>query len=249
LFFSLVHPDDHVAIRAAVAAAIDRRQPYLIDHRIVWRSGEVRHVREAGRVDTDESTGRPLKLIGTVHDITDERRAAEALRQTETQWHEADRRRAAIVHGMSEACFAVDAQWGLIFINDRGEALLRTARAEMLGRSFWTVFAKLVGTALEEPFRRAMADRRPEKFEMFSPLAGRWLDVRIFPSGDGLAAFVLDIDERKQGEARIQSQLAELQRWHAVTQGREERILTLKREVNQLLAAAGQAPRYGVGGP
>jgi hypothetical protein len=39
-------------------------------------------------------------------------------------------------------------------------------------------------------------------------------------------------------------QLEELRRWHAATVGRENRVLELKREVNELLAKAGQPPRY-----
>jgi PAS domain S-box-containing protein len=60
-----------------------------------------------------------------------------------------------------------------------------------------------------------------------------------------------DITERKRAEAALResqtalaAQLDELRRWHAVTLGRETRILELKAEINRLLAAAGQPPRY-----
>ena len=42
----------------------------------------------------------------------------------------------------------------------------------------------------------------------------------------------------------MQQQLEELQRWQAVTIGREARVMELKREVNALLARAGQPGRY-----
>jgi DNA-binding NtrC family response regulator len=51
-------------------------------------------------------------------------------------------------------------------------------------------------------------------------------------------------DERKRTEVEIQKQLHELQRWHEATLGREDRILELKREVNELLAAQNLPPRY-----
>lgn len=50
--------------------------------------------------------------------------------------------------------------------------------------------------------------------------------------------------ERRKSEAEIKKQLSELQRWHEITLGREERILELKREVNELLAAQNLPPRY-----
>ena len=53
-----------------------------------------------------------------------------------------------------------------------------------------------------------------------------------------------NITERKRAESQINERIAELQRWHNATLGRESRILDLKREVNELLGKAGQPPRY-----
>ena len=60
----------------------------------------------------------------------------------------------------------------------------------------------------------------------------------------GAVESVFDIIGRKRAEGQLNEQLDELRRWHAVTMGREARILDLKREVNELLARAGQPPRY-----
>lgn len=84
LFFSRVHPDDQEAVWAAVSAAIENRQRYLIDHRIVLRNGQVRQVREAAQVIFDTVTGRPLKMVGSVHDITDSLAAEASLREKNT---------------------------------------------------------------------------------------------------------------------------------------------------------------------
>ena len=50
--------------------------------------------------------------------------------------------------------------------------------------------------------------------------------------------------ERREAEAQLKIQLEELRRWNNMTIGREERILDLKREVNELLEKAGKEPRY-----
>jgi len=50
--------------------------------------------------------------------------------------------------------------------------------------------------------------------------------------------------ERKNAESLLTEQLDELRRWHEATLGREMRTLELKHEVNELLAQAGQPPRY-----
>ncbi|HBY09189.1 MAG TPA: hypothetical protein DEH22_15955 [Chloroflexi bacterium] len=53
-----------------------------------------------------------------------------------------------------------------------------------------------------------------------------------------------DITERKRAEVQLNEQLDELRRWHQATLGREERILDLKREVNELLQQVDKPPRY-----
>jgi hypothetical protein len=66
------------------------------------------------------------------------------------------------------------------------------------------------------------------------------------PEGNiaGFIAAISDITDRKQSEEKIKKQLEELQRWHLVTLGREDRNRELKREVNELLIRLGEAIRY-----
>jgi len=51
-------------------------------------------------------------------------------------------------------------------------------------------------------------------------------------------------DERKRSDEEIRNQLQELQRWHEAMLGREDRVLDLKKEVNELLTRQNLPPRY-----
>jgi two-component system, cell cycle sensor histidine kinase and response regulator CckA len=57
-----------------------------------------------------------------------------------------------------------------------------------------------------------------------------------------------DITDRKQSEQRMAAQVAELRRWQAVMLDREDRVRALKRDINALRRAAGQAPAYAEDG-
>jgi PAS domain S-box-containing protein len=73
-FFSLVHPEDREAVRAASAAALWSGAPYDVLHRIVCPDGSVRTVRERAIVVKDEH-GTPVRMVGTTQDVTEQTRA------------------------------------------------------------------------------------------------------------------------------------------------------------------------------
>src|SRR5262249_11437003 len=81
-FFAAVHPEDAATVGQASAAAIRGEAPYHIDHRIVRPDGTVRWVHEQADVVRDESN-RPLRMIGTVQDITERKQLEEQLRQAQ----------------------------------------------------------------------------------------------------------------------------------------------------------------------
>jgi PAS domain S-box-containing protein len=72
------------------------------------------------------------------------------------------------------------------------------------------------------------------------------LSSPIHHGGSQIGVYVIyrDISERKRTEEEIRQQLEELQRWHSLTLDREERVQTLKREVNELLIRLSQPIRY-----
>jgi diguanylate cyclase (GGDEF)-like protein/PAS domain S-box-containing protein len=72
---SIVHPDDRGHLEQAVYRALHEHQEYGFDHRIVLPDGTVRIVHRQAEVVFDEED-RPLRMIGTVQDVT-ERKALE----------------------------------------------------------------------------------------------------------------------------------------------------------------------------
>jgi PAS domain S-box-containing protein len=81
-----VHPDDREAVSAAVEAAMDPRNAgrHEIDYRVINRvDGLERWVHASWRTSFED--GRPVRMVGTVQDISDRRRAEEALRTIEAE--------------------------------------------------------------------------------------------------------------------------------------------------------------------
>jgi len=81
-FFAMVHEDDREAVQDLASAARAGTTRYEIDHRIVTYSGSIRWVHERADIVRDEQ-GRPVRMIGTVQDITDRRQLEDQLRQAQ----------------------------------------------------------------------------------------------------------------------------------------------------------------------
>jgi PAS domain S-box-containing protein len=122
LFFSLVPPEEHQLIRDAVAIAIRDRGAYSTVHRLVRPTGEVRIIQETAQVFEQEG-GRPLRLVGTAYDITDQRRAEMALLDSK-------RRLNLILESVGEGIHVLDQSATVVFENPRAVKLL----GSVLGR-------------------------------------------------------------------------------------------------------------------
>src|SRR5258706_1022327 len=78
-----IHPDDRRRVNEAREASLaGKTQRYEIEYRVLPRAGELRWVRSRGKVFHD-SVGRPLRISGSLTDITDRKRADEAIRRSE----------------------------------------------------------------------------------------------------------------------------------------------------------------------
>ncbi len=79
-FLARIHPDDQQAVVEAVNQSLaDPRRPYSIEHRVVRPDGKVCTVHERGEVSFDDR-GAPVRMMGTVQDVTDLKRNEEDLR-------------------------------------------------------------------------------------------------------------------------------------------------------------------------
>jgi len=78
-FLERVHPDDRELVESAVAQALKHKSKYSVDHRIILPNKTVRYVHEQGQVLTDKD-GNPVRMTGTVQDITDRKEAEDKIR-------------------------------------------------------------------------------------------------------------------------------------------------------------------------
>src|SRR5216683_2629852 len=77
IFMERVHPEDRPSLAQALDRAVRERSPFQHEYRIALPDGSIKHVQSVGLPDVTESAD--LEFVGTVMDITERRRADEAL--------------------------------------------------------------------------------------------------------------------------------------------------------------------------
>jgi PAS domain S-box-containing protein len=86
----MIHPEDRESVFRTAEEAIRGGAHPDSEHRLVRPNGEVRIVHSLGDLKRDAS-GRPYQMFGTVQDITDRKRAEEALQRTQFYLSEGQR--------------------------------------------------------------------------------------------------------------------------------------------------------------
>ncbi|KKK86899.1 hypothetical protein LCGC14_2758630, partial [marine sediment metagenome] len=85
LVLRFIHPGDKEAVVRSHNKALAGKTPHSIKHRIVRSDGEIRTVHECAIVIFDE-TGKPVRMVGTVQDITEQEVIQETLRESEEKY-------------------------------------------------------------------------------------------------------------------------------------------------------------------
>ena len=128
-------------------------------------------------------------------DITERRQAEDAVKAALAHSE-------AILESISDAFYAVDAEWRFTYVNRVAEAWWGRRRDALIGRSIWEVFPQAVDTASFHAHLKSARTRRVVRAELLSPIIERWIDVSIFPTDTGLSVYFRDISDRKLAEER-----------------------------------------------
>jgi PAS domain S-box-containing protein len=118
----------------------------------------------------------------------------------------------AILESMSDAFYALDAKWRIVYANRRALDFWGLGAEDVIGQVIWDRLPQLVGTLNQEVLHRVRDERRVVTFEAPSPVTGTWVSVSAGPSGEGVAVYWRNITERIKAERVLRNFADKLER-------------------------------------
>jgi PAS domain S-box-containing protein len=99
-FWSHLHPEDRPWATTALTAHFERRYPYDIEYRMRTKSGEYRWFRARGQAMWNEM-GEPVRMAGSITDITKNKEAETALIRNQLEVRKASQAKSDFLANMS----------------------------------------------------------------------------------------------------------------------------------------------------
>lgn len=205
-----IHPDDRARVQDLFAQAIRDRRPFECSFRLLFEDGTIKFLLSRGQPSIDER-GKPVRMFGTIQDVTDRARNESALRESEERVR-------LLLESTAEAIYGVDTAGKCTFSNP---ACLRVLGyrdpSDLLGKSMHELIHHTRRDGMPYPKEACRMERaflRDEEIHADDEVLWR-ADGTSFPveywshpvrrDGQTVGAVItfLDITDRKRLEAEI----------------------------------------------
>jgi PAS domain S-box-containing protein len=146
-FLDAVHPDDRKSVNRAYTGSQKKHEPYNIVHRLLMKDGGIKHVNEQCETIYDV-TEKPLRSIGTMQDITEQKQREDELKRYRDHLEEEVRQRTEELRLARDAAEAANKSKSVFLANMSHE--LRTPLNAILGFSQLMQHASDLNTSQRE---------------------------------------------------------------------------------------------------
>jgi len=206
-----VHPADRERVMAESTKHLEGLSlHYEIEHRMLHKDGSIRWVLVRGTAMRDKS-GKPYRMLGIGTDITERKRAENALRESQ-EWFR------AIFETAEDSIFIKDRNLKYTHVNPTMERLFRVTASQLLEKSDEELFGDEAAAHIREVDSSVLRGEIIEEVDT-KPLAGVHTTFHVIkvPIKDnlgeiiGLCGIARDITKQKQAEEALRKSYTEIE--------------------------------------
>jgi len=153
-YMESVHPDDVKMLKQRIEKSLQDKETYVIEYRILTPDGSVRWVEGKGELSYDEN-GEPLRIFGTVQDITDRKLVQERSALL-----------ASIVESTGDAVIGKTLDFKILSWNKAAERMFGYSVGEVRGKSVSILMTpEKVDSEMHELMSRVHRGERIDRYE------------------------------------------------------------------------------------
>jgi PAS domain S-box-containing protein len=240
-------PEDQKKIADAFLCAVEVGEPYDLELQLINAHGEKLWIRTVGQVEHKE--GKIIRVFGNIIDITERKRAEDALRESNRQWQNT-------FDATDSAIWILDLEQRVLRSNKTAEKFFHRPQGEFIGKYCWEIVHGTTQPIPECPILRARKSLHRETMEL--KIGEGWFEVTVDPILDtdghyaGAVHTVSTITDRKRGEEAIRrlnedleqrvnertnelrETIAQLEEVNRTFVGRELKMIKLKERIAEL---------------
>lgn len=200
----LIHPDDWPKVSEKLNLHLDGKEPlFEIEQRMLNKSGEWVWVQGRGKVVEFSPDGKPIRMTGVIVDISDRRKAEDALRESEELYRE-------LVENIEDIVCKHDLLGNFLFVSRKSAQLLGYLPSEMIGTNLARYLAPEVRDQFESYLAAIRRDGRASGLMLVETRSGErrlWEYCNNIRTKNGGAQIVIglarDVTERKRAEKEL----------------------------------------------
>jgi len=222
-FANLLHPDDRASVTAAIQASLSHNLPYQHEHRMCLTDGRVIWVLDRGKVVERDTDGKPVRMVGSLLDITASKMVSEQVRVRELYLR-------ATLDNLPFLFWLKDAESRFLTVNRNfAQACGRDDPNQIADLTDLDVWPKDLAEGYRADDFEVIASRREKSVEEPVETDGQrgWIETYKKPviaedgSVLGTVGFARDITERKEMERALE---ISQQRWQLAVTGSKDGI-------------------------
>jgi PAS domain S-box-containing protein len=144
-----------------------------------------------------EVDGEIIGAYSILRDITEISRSNLTIRRQAERMN-------TILESITDAFFTLDNDWNFTYTNREFERLFRMGRKELLGKNFWNLPRGPLNEELNKQLKNVAEEGKTVHFDVYFDRMDKWLEVKAFPSEEGLSVFINDITEGVESKQELE---------------------------------------------
>lgn len=185
-YLGYIHPEDQPKTLAILEKTSAGQPTHYCENRYRCRDGSYKWLAWSAMPVVEQGL-----CYAVARDITEDKKLKDEVQRSRDRYKN-------VLDSITDVFYILDHQWRFTYLNQEAEKLFQMPVEKLLHQRCWDWFPQLLHQEMYKQFNHALSQGQPAHFELETPYAGKYFEVRAYPSQEGLAVYLHDMSQRKR---------------------------------------------------